>query len=90
MRPDHGSRCQRPRQRNSARQRARLPYLVAAELRLYEHLVDRAAADGVGLLLEQERIPWQHAYPILRAAIEAQRHPVSNLVGVRDEVDRLG
>lgn len=50
-------------------QRAQLPNLTAAEQHLYQHLVEHAATEGIGLLLEQERIPWQHAYPLLRAAV---------------------
>lgn len=57
-------------------QRARVPLLTAEEHRLYQHLVDYATTREVGLLLEQERIPWQHAYPILGAAIAALANPV--------------
>jgi hypothetical protein len=57
-------------------QRARVPLLTAEEHSLYQHLVDYATTNEVGLLLEQERIPWQHAYPILDAAIAALANPV--------------
>lgn len=57
-------------------QRARVPFLTAEEHRLYQHLVDYATTREVGLLLEQERIPWQHAYPSLGAAIAALANPV--------------
>lgn len=56
-------------------QRVQVPLLTAAEHRLYQHLVEHAASEGVGLLLEQERIPWQHAYPILKATIAAAANP---------------
>jgi hypothetical protein len=52
----------------AAPQRSQLPRLTTTEQRLYQHLVNHAATEGKGLLLEQERIPWQHAYPILLAA----------------------
>lgn len=52
-------------------QRTRLPLLAAAEQHLYQHLVEHASAQGTGLLLEQERIPWQYAYPTLMAAVAA-------------------
>jgi hypothetical protein len=50
-------------------QRSRLPHLTDSEQALFTHLVDHATSTGSGLLLEQERIPWQHAYSILTQAI---------------------
>ncbi len=52
----------------AAPQRGQLPHLTATEQCLYQYLVDHATAKGKGLLLEQERIPWHYAYPILLAA----------------------
>jgi hypothetical protein len=52
-------------------QRAELPYLTTSEQALYRNLIRHATANGTGLLLEQERIPWQHAYPTLLAATQA-------------------
>lgn len=60
-------------------QRAQVPNLTAAEQHLYQHLVEHAAAEGVGLLLEQERISWQHAYPTLLAAIAESADAVPTL-----------
>lgn len=51
--------------------RRELPNLTPDEHRLYAHLVQHAADNGTGLLLEQERIPWTHAYQELVNAIEA-------------------
>ncbi len=39
------------------------PHLRDHERRLYNHLVEHATEHGRGLLLEQERIPWDDAYP---------------------------
>jgi hypothetical protein len=50
-------------------QRASVPRLTETERELYDHLADYAATHKTGLLLEQERIPWQHAYPQLLAAM---------------------
>lgn len=50
-------------------QRGELPHLTEHEQSLYDHLVHHAAEHGVGLLLEQERIPWPHAHSVLTAAI---------------------
>jgi hypothetical protein len=47
----------------------KLPNLQAHERQLYAHLVEHADAHGTGLLLEQERIPWAHAYQRLTRAI---------------------
>jgi hypothetical protein len=52
-------------------QRAQLPLLTDEEQRLHQQLLDHAKTEGKGLLLEQERISWQHAYPILVQAIAA-------------------
>lgn len=38
-----------------------VPHLDANERELYEHLRDHAKTTGQGILLEQERIPWEHA-----------------------------
>lgn len=50
-------------------QRKTLPHLTNTEQELYRNLIDYAATHDTGLLLEQERIPWKHAYPTLIAAI---------------------
>jgi hypothetical protein len=49
--------------------RRELPNLQPGERDLYARLTAHAAATGTGILLEQERIPWSHAYPHLSAAI---------------------
>jgi hypothetical protein len=51
-------------------QRARLPDLTSSEAELYAYLTEYAAAHKTGLLLEQERIPWAHAYETLMRTIE--------------------
>ena len=51
-------------------QRTTVPHLTRSEQELYTSLSDYAAAAGTGLLLEQERIPWPMAYPVLTQAIE--------------------
>ncbi|MET8778986.1 Wadjet anti-phage system protein JetD domain-containing protein [Nocardia sp. NPDC004654] len=48
-----------------------LPHLTNSERRLYEHLLDHAANHQTGLLLEQERIAWDHAYEVLADAIRS-------------------
>jgi hypothetical protein len=50
-------------------QRSQLPRLTDEEQLLYQRLVDHAANHQTGLLLEQERIPWQYAYPVLITAM---------------------
>ncbi|WP_067529246.1 DUF3322 domain-containing protein [Nocardia uniformis] len=51
-------------------QRKSVPlHLTAREQKLYQVLVEHAAVTGTGLLLEQERIPWEFAYPRLINAI---------------------
>lgn len=45
------------------------PHLTAPELQLYQLLIEHARADGTGLLLEQERIPWSTAAAELRVAV---------------------
>lgn len=50
-------------------QRTQLPLLTTAEQGLYQQLVEHARTQPTGLLLEQERIPWQYAYPVLMAAV---------------------
>ena len=46
-------------------QRRTLPHLHADEQKLYRYLVEYADSNPSGLLLEQERIPWNYAYPVL-------------------------
>ncbi|WP_298176977.1 DUF3322 domain-containing protein [Saccharomonospora sp.] len=53
----------------SAPPRTALPHLTDTERRLHTLLTDHAATHGVGLLLEQERIPWPHADTVLRSRI---------------------
>jgi hypothetical protein len=50
-------------------QRRTLPHLQDDEQDLYQYLVDYADRNPSGLLLEQERIPWDYAYPILLAGL---------------------
>ncbi|MDG4838430.1 DUF2220 family protein [Micromonospora sp. WMMD967] len=50
-------------------QRRTLPNLDEDEQNLYTHLVEHADANSSGILLEQERIPWTHAYPLLLGEI---------------------
>jgi hypothetical protein len=57
--------------KGAGQQRNEVPRLTESEQLLYDHLVDHATSTGAGLLLEQERIPWHHAYPTLFAAITA-------------------
>ena len=45
------------------------PHLTSAEQDLHARLAAHHAAAGTGLLLEQERIPWDHAWRHLAAAI---------------------
>ncbi|SDK19823.1 hypothetical protein SAMN04487820_105195 [Actinopolyspora mzabensis] len=54
-------------------QRTTLPQLTVIERKLHEHLAEHAARHGTGLLLEQERIPWDYAYPELLASVSLQR-----------------
>ena len=51
-------------------QRVSVPRLTESERELYDHLADYAATHDTGLLLEQERIPWEHAYPQLLTAMK--------------------
>ncbi len=53
----------------AAPQRGQLPRLTATEQCLYQHLVNHTTTEGKALLLEQERIPWQHVYPILLTSL---------------------
>jgi hypothetical protein len=55
--------------------RHELPNLKSPEQQLYAHLVQYAADHGAGLLLEQERIPWIHAYQELTDAIKPPAPP---------------
>lgn len=55
--------------------RRELPHLEPAERDLYDHLAAHAAATGTGILLEQERIPWHHAYEHLVTAVNGDRGP---------------
>ncbi|MGW0443801.1 Wadjet anti-phage system protein JetD domain-containing protein [Streptosporangium sandarakinum] len=50
-------------------QRSSLPHLTAAEQELYALLCRHAIDHGSGFLLEQERIPWPHAYKALITAL---------------------
>jgi hypothetical protein len=50
-------------------QRTGLPHLTPREQALYAHLAEYAATHGNWLLLEQERIPWSDAYPVLAETI---------------------
>jgi hypothetical protein len=54
-------------------QRSTLPDLTDAEQELYVYLTEYAATHGKGLLVEQERIPWQHAYQALMTAMNCPR-----------------
>ncbi|WP_280454378.1 DUF3322 and DUF2220 domain-containing protein [Nocardia brasiliensis] len=54
-------------QRNSVPSR-----LTDTERQLYEHLVEYATEHGAGLLLEQERIPWDSAYPQLMSELRQE------------------
>src|SRR6266700_6692542 len=58
----------------AAPQRTELPHLTPGEQALYSHLANHAATHGTWLLLEQERIPWSYAYPVLAEAIEDSLH----------------
>ena len=42
------------------------PHLTTAERQLCDHLTAHAANHGTGLLLEQERLPWETVYRKLR------------------------
>ncbi len=55
-------------------QRTGLPLLTPSEQDLYAHLAQQAAAHGTWPLLEQERIPWSDAYPLLAEAIAFGHH----------------
>jgi hypothetical protein len=55
--------------------RHELPNLKPPERQLYAHLVQHAADHGTGLLLEQERIPWAHAYQQLTDTIGTPASP---------------
>ena len=61
-------------------QRTQLPLLANEERRLYQQLVEHAKAEGTGMLLEQERVPWQHAYPLLLQAIADRTQSLSRPV----------
>ncbi|WP_067510024.1 Wadjet anti-phage system protein JetD domain-containing protein [Actinoplanes sp. TFC3] len=50
-------------------QRRTLPNLEDEEQDLYSLLVEYADTHSSGILLEQERIPWTHAYPLLLGEI---------------------
>ena len=54
-------------------QRTTVPHLTRGEQELYTCLADYAAAHDTGLLLEQERIPWPAAYPVLARAMSLVR-----------------
>jgi hypothetical protein len=48
--------------------RKNIAHLTKPERELYDHLAAHANTTKRGLLLEQERIPWAHAHPILISA----------------------
>lgn len=50
-------------------QRRTVHHLTADERDLYEHLTTHARSHGQGLLLEQERIPWNAALQAVQAAL---------------------
>ena len=54
-------------------QRSTLPNLTDTEQELYVYLAEYAATHGTGLLVEQERIPWQYAYHALTTAMNCPR-----------------
>jgi hypothetical protein len=54
-------------------QRNTLPNLTDTEQELYAYLTEYAAMHSTGLLVEQERIPWQHAYHALTTAMNCPR-----------------
>ncbi len=60
-------------------QRTGLPHLTPREQKLYAHLAEHAATHGTWLLLEQERIPWSHAYPVLTEALACGHHDTAAL-----------
>jgi hypothetical protein len=45
-------------------------HLTTAERKLYDHLAAYSAKHGKGLLLEQERLPWEEVYPTLRNLLQ--------------------
>ncbi|MGA6205455.1 Wadjet anti-phage system protein JetD domain-containing protein [Nocardia testacea] len=51
--------------------RINVPHLTEPERRLYDHLLDYSTTHDTGLLLEQERITWDHAYPVLVDAMSS-------------------
>ena len=55
--------------------RHEMPNLKPPEQQLYAHLVQHAADHGTGLQLEQERIPWAHAYQQLTDTIRTPASP---------------
>jgi hypothetical protein len=55
--------------------RHELPNLEPPEQQLYAHLVQHAVDHDTGLLLEQERIPWVHAYQQLTDTIGTPASP---------------
>lgn len=59
-------------------QRSTLPNLTDTEQELYVYLTEYAATHGTGLLVEQERIPWQHAY---QALLTAMNWPATSTIG---------
>ena len=50
-------------------QRTTVPHLTRGEQQLHTCLADYAGVHDTGLLLEQERIPWSAAYPVLTRAM---------------------
>lgn len=54
----------------SVSKRAAAPHLNDSEAELYEQLRLHAANHQTGILLEQERIPWHHAYATLQSRLQ--------------------
>lgn len=67
--------------------RVNLPHLTDSERELYEHLLDHASRNETGLLLEQERIAWDHAYAVVAQAIRSQREV--DVVGSKSDEARI-
>jgi len=59
------------------------PHITDAERELYERLAAYSAEHGTGLLLEQERLPWQEVYPTLTSSLVCRGDDVSGLPASR-------
>jgi hypothetical protein len=66
-------------------QRASLPHLTKSEAELHAYLIEHAATHRKGLLLEQERIPWLHAYRTLTTAMAPRPRSKDNDAPVNDD-----